>query len=193
MTVIKINLERYYVTNKKHTQLFFLKSNSTLDSVTVMCTVAIQQLDYKSYIDSYLVGNAGFNFIWKYISMEIYFRLNFKLKITATKNNIPCRTGARWRKGSYVLQIVQRTWQRFEKFWFNEVWESAEPLVHWTSDMLYLWLLQLAYNFTFRHFGNLKSHNGIVIWGWPSRVRLNVFHNENKIYADQKTFCNGYL
>ena len=76
--------------------------------------------------------------------MEIYFRLNFKLKIMATKNNIHCRAGARWRKGSYVLQMLQRTWQKCEKFCFNEGWEYAEPTVHWTSDMLYLLLLKLA-------------------------------------------------
>ena len=39
-----------------------------------MCPIVIQQLDTKPYIISYLVGNAGFNFIQKYISLEIYFR-----------------------------------------------------------------------------------------------------------------------
>ena len=41
----------------------FFKLNSTLDSVTVMCQIAIQQLDINPYINSYHVGNAGFNFI----------------------------------------------------------------------------------------------------------------------------------
>ena len=69
-------------------------------------------------------GNAGFNFIWKYISMEMYIRLNFKLKSMATKNDIPCRTGTRWRKGSCFARIAKN---------MAEVWKVLRlpGLVQW--------------------------------------------------------------
>ena len=205
MAVIEINLEIYHITNKTHTQSNLIKSNSTLESVTIIyiyiytcvCPIVTQQLDIKPYTNSFLEEMLALTlfeniFPWKCILGWISNWKVWQLRMIFLAGLEHDEEKA------YVLHVLQRTWRKFEKFcafraWFNEGWESAEPLVHRTSDMLYLWLIKLDWNFTFRHFGLLKVHNGIIFGGSPSRVILNVFQIENKRYADQKIFCNGYL
>ena len=59
IAVIKINLERYYITNKN---TYTIKCFQIKFHIR-QCPIVTQQFDIKPYINSHLVGNAGFIFI----------------------------------------------------------------------------------------------------------------------------------